>query len=132
MSDVLDAVGLISEVLTWVALGPGLLLLLAGGTARWAGARWCSADGVAFVDGARRGVRWFDDKHGFLEGVVRAGDGAGPAAGTDVLVYYDARNPARWQVDEPQPPGHTLLLLGKILTGVGVLAAAAGLVVMAF
>jgi hypothetical protein len=132
MPNVLDAVGLISEVLTWVVLGPGLLLLLAGGAVRLAGARWCSADGVAFVDGGRRGVRWFDAKHGFLEGVFPAGGGAGLAAGADVLVFYDARNPARWQVDEPQLPGHVLLLLGKILTGAGVLAAVAGLLVMLF
>jgi hypothetical protein len=132
MPNVLDAVGLISEVLTWVVLGPGLLLLLAGGTVRLAGARWCSAGGVAFVDGRRRGVRWFDGKHGFLEGDFPAGGGAELSAGADVLVYYDARNPARWQVDEPQLPGHILLLLGKILTGIGILAAAVGLVVLAF
>ncbi|NKX51785.1 hypothetical protein HER39_14670, partial [Arthrobacter deserti] len=90
MPNVLDAVGLITEVLTWVVLGPGLLLL-AGGVVRLAGARWCSADGVAFVDGRRRGVRWFDHKHGFLEGVFAAGDGADLAAGADVPVFYDAR-----------------------------------------
>ncbi|MCG2622916.1 sortase [Arthrobacter sp. I2-34] len=132
MPQVLDAAGLISEVLTWVMLGPGLLLLLAGGVVRLLGASWHRAEGVAFADGRRRGVRWFDHKHGFVEGVFPDGDAAPPAAGTDVLVYYDARNPARWQVDEPQLPGHTLLLLGKILTGVGVLAAVVGLVAMLF
>jgi hypothetical protein len=132
MPQVLDAIGLISEVLTWVVLVPGLLLLLAGGVVRQLGARWHRAEGVAFADGGRRGVRWFDDKHGFLEGVFPAGDGAQPAAGADVPVYYDARNPARWQVDQPQLPGHILLLLGRIFTGVGVLSVAVGVVVMVF
>jgi hypothetical protein len=130
MSDLAVAVGLVTEVLTWAALVPGLLLLLVAAVLRLAGTRWHSADGVAFDDGRRRGVRWFDTRHGFLEGVFPTGAGSDVAAGSDVLVYYDARRPDRWQVAEPEAPGKILLLLGKILTAVGLLAAVVGLLAM--
>jgi hypothetical protein len=130
MPDLATSIGLVTEVLTWAALVPGVLLLLVAAVLRLAGIRWHSADGVAFDDGRRRGVRWFDTRHGFLEGVFPAGTSADVAAGSDVLVYYDARRPDRWQVSEPEPPGRIVLLLGKILTAVGILSAVVGLLAM--
>jgi len=130
MPDLATSIGLVTEVLTWAALVPGVLLLLVAAVLRLAGIRWHSADGVAFDDGRRRGVRWFDTRHGFLEGVFPAGTSADVAAGSDVLVYYDARRPDRWQVSAPEPRGRTVLLLGKILTAVGLLSAVVGLLAM--
>ncbi|EMY32905.1 hypothetical protein D477_017814 [Arthrobacter crystallopoietes BAB-32] len=132
MSDALETVGLISELMTWATLVPGLLLLLAAWLVKAAGVRWRSAEAVAFDDGVRSGVRWFDRDHGFLEAVLAPGETIPAVPGSDVLVYYDAHNPTRWRTAEPPERGTTLLLLGKILTGVGVAALLAGFLVMIF
>ena len=93
MPDLATSIGLVTEVLTWAALVPGVLLLLVAAVLRLAGIRWHSADGVAFDDGRRRGVRWFDTRHGFLEGVFPAGTSADVAAGSDVLVSTTLAGP---------------------------------------
>ena len=130
MPDLATSIGLVTEVLDGAALVPGVLLLLVAAVLRLAGIRWHSADGVAFDDGRHRGVRWFEHPARVPGRCFPGRTSADVAAGSDVLVYYDARRPDRWQVSAPEPPGRTVLLLGKILTAVGVLSAVVGLLVM--
>jgi hypothetical protein len=130
MPDALETAGLISELVTWATLAPGLILLAAAWLVRVSGVRWRSAEGVAFDDGVRSGIRWFDNDHGFLEAVLAPGETIPAAPGSDVLVYYDSHNPSRWRTMEPPKRGEVLLLLGKILTAVGVLSLLAGFLVM--
>jgi hypothetical protein len=130
MSDALETIGLISELVTWATLAPGLVLLLVAWLVRAAGVKWRSAEGVAFDDGVRSGVRWFDTEHGFLEAVLAPGETIPAASGSDVLVYYDSHDPTRWRTAEPPKRGEVPLLLGKILTAVGVLSLLVGFLVM--
>lgn len=130
MPSALESIGLITEILTWVGLVPGLLLLLAGWIVRHSGVKWCSADGVVFMDGEGTGFRWFDKQHGFLQARLPVEQERSVVPGSDVLIYYDAHRPMTYRTTPPPERGTILLLLGKILTAVGVAAFVAGLIVM--
>jgi hypothetical protein len=125
-----DALGLILELLTWVGLIPGLLFLLAAGIVRRNRTEWRRVDAVAVLSDGRSGYRWFGHDYEVHEAWAAPGETDAPEPGTDVVLYYDARHPHRWRRDLPAHPGRVLLVLGLVLTGVGMAAAVAGFLLL--
>jgi hypothetical protein len=129
MRDALDALGVISEFLTWIGLLPGLVLLLVAWVMRRAQGAWAIADGVAFAAAGKAGYRWYDHRFQIQEALVPSAEALVP--GTDVVVYYDRRNPRRWQLEPPPVAGQVPRILGRILTTVGLVSALAGIILLA-
>lgn len=131
MPRVSESLSLILDVLTWVGLVPGLLLLLVAGIVRRTGTEWVRVEAVAFASGGRTGYRWFGHGREVHEAWAAPAETGGIEPGDDVVLYYDARNPHRWRHELPEHPGRTVMILGLVLTGVGVLAAVVGFLLLA-
>jgi hypothetical protein len=138
VTDSSNAPALVLELLTWVGIVPGVVLLAAGYLRRAFSSRYQETWGVIIASPAGTGhpwFRWMDLGRELQSAPVPAesghGDGTRPLRpGDEVLVYFDARRPDRGRLDDPRADGHLLRLLGWVLAGVGVLAAVAQIVIL--
>ncbi|MGR0162184.1 hypothetical protein [Paenarthrobacter nitroguajacolicus] len=131
MAGSLDVLGPILEMMTWVGFIPGVPLLISA----WVIARqrcvWATADGEQFAAGGFLGVQWVDqaneEQKVLLDIPAREGS-VDPGA---VLVHYDVCHPSRCSLQAPRHD-NTVLILGWILTGVGIASTVGGFVLLLF
>ncbi|WP_426997043.1 hypothetical protein [Pseudarthrobacter sp. N5] len=132
MPDALHIAGPILEVLTWICLPSGLILLLIIAFRRRFQERWSTSEGVVYADASGTGFRWFDHKYRVHNAPMSPHDIKDLAVGDPVLIYYDHNIPSRWQSTQPELRGRTTLILGRILTGIGLAALIAGFILPMF
>lgn len=121
MKSVLDLVGAIAELLTWVGISLGLMLLLASLVVRAASGRWIETDAI-LVDGAdEASVRWMSADGLHLHPITNAerSDFASPDG---VRIFYQKRDPDRMRLEAMGHGERVLRLLGLLLFGLGILA----------
>jgi hypothetical protein len=123
MADPIDAVSLITELFSWIGLGAGIVMLVAG-LLRGAYFRgWTETLGVVVVDS--RGdlaYRWLGDDGMLYEAPSIDDDSQVLEPGDDVTVYVSPRDPSIGRIDNPRHEGRALRTTGWILIGLGVIA----------
>ncbi|WAB85131.1 hypothetical protein OVN20_06170 [Microcella daejeonensis] len=121
MTEPLDAIALAAEVIAWLTLPIGVVLLAIGfGRRAWAN-RYRSAKAVITnVDDRDAKLRWFGEE-GEVHETVSPLTGPIPAVGDARTVWIHPARPGSARLDTPVHDGRALLLLGWILTGVGVI-----------
>ncbi|AMB41972.1 MULTISPECIES: hypothetical protein [Paenarthrobacter] len=129
MAAPVDVLGPILEMMTWVGFVPGVPLLIAAWIIAKRRCQWDSVEATTFSAGGFTGLRWNrpdgSERQVLLEAVLPA-DGRNP-----VQVHYDTCHPARWSLTPPRPD-RTVLLLGLVLTAVGLLSTIGGFVLLFF
>lgn len=112
----LDSLGLVGEIISWVGLGIGLPLLLAAALIRADSGRWEPTEIAVIRSGDALSARWFADGD-FRERPLRAAEAdvdEGWHAG-----YVSSRRPDRARFAEPPAAGRVCGLLGGVLAGSG-------------
>ncbi|MBT2514995.1 hypothetical protein [Arthrobacter sp. ISL-30] len=132
MPEVLDMAGPILEVLTWLCLPLGIILWVAAAVVARFQVAWISTQGVVYQDDGGIGVRWFDHLHEVHSALLEPGDARGLKAGHDLVVYYERRDPSLCRTTAPDSPGEPFLVVGRLLTAIGVAALASGFVLPLF
>lgn len=135
MTSAPDAIALILELLTGVGLVPGVILLIIGYTRRALAGRFDETWGVIIASPAgteHPWFRWMDLARELHSAPVAADAEDLPRVGDEVKVYFDRRNPDNGRLDDPAGDGRALRVVGWLLTGLGVAAAAAQLVALFF
>jgi len=130
-----DVLLLVLEILTWVGLVPGILLLILGYLRRAFAARFEETWGVIIASPAgteHPWFRWMDTERTLQSAPVPLDSDSGsvPEIGDEVRVYFDRRDPEHGRLDHPASDGRVLRVLGWVLTGVGAAAGIAQLAVM--
>jgi len=124
MTEPLDAIAIVGEVVSWLLLPSGLLLLVIGLARRSWARRYRSAKAVITnVDERDAKLRWFGDE-GDVHETVSPLTGPIPAVGDARTVWVHPSRPERARLDSPAHDGRALLTLGGILTAVGAIAVA--------
>lgn len=124
MTEPLDAIAIVGEVVSWLLLPSGLLLLVIGLARRSWARRYRSAKAVITnVDERDAKLRWFGDE-GDVHETVSPLTGPIPAVGDARTVWVHPSRPESARLDSPAHDGRALLTLGGILTAVGVIAVA--------
>jgi hypothetical protein len=132
MPTVLDMAGPILDMLTWLCLPSGLILLVYTGILRRFVHPWAVAEGVVYLDPSGTGFRWFDHKYRIHHAPMSPHDIKDLAVGDTLPIYYHPKRPTQWQTAAPEPAGRTAVVLGRILTGIGTVALLGGYVLPAF
>ncbi|HEV7956887.1 MAG: putative sortase-sorted rane protein [Microbacteriaceae bacterium] len=128
-----DSLALVLELLTWVALVPGVLLLVVGYARLAFGGRFQETWGVIIPSPAGTPHKWFRwmDLSRELQSAPVPGDAERPLEiGDEVRVYFDPRHPEKGRLDHPSSDGRLLRVVGWVLVAVGVGAAIAQLVTL--
>lgn len=121
MESVLDLVGAIAELLTWVGISLGLLLLLASLVTRAISGRWIETDAI-LVDGVdETSVRWMSADGLHLQPLTNA-ERSDLAASDGLRIFYQKRDPDRMRLEAMGHGERVLRLLGLLLFGLGMLA----------
>lgn len=125
MAGSVDVLGPILEMMTWVGFVPGVPLLITA----WIIARrrcvWVTADGERFAAGGFVGLHWVDQANEERKILLDVPSGDGSFQPGAVVVHYDLCHPSRCSLQPPRYD-HTVLILGWILTGVGILSTLGG------
>jgi len=131
MAGLADVLGPILELMTWVGFIPGVPLLVWGLVISRRRCQWTSTTGEGYTAGGFTGFRWTDQENVTRQTLVDAEVARGLVAGNEVKLHYDLCHPSRWGLE---PPKHenTVLILGWILTGLGILCTAGGFVLLLF
>jgi hypothetical protein len=131
MAGFVDALGPILEMMTWVGFVPGVPLLVWGLVISRRRCVWTSTTAEVYTAGGFAGFRWTDHDNVPRQTLVDADVAEGRVAGNAVKLHYDVCHPSRWGLGPPQHD-NTVLILGWILTGVGILSTAGGFVLLLF
>ncbi|MFK0038259.1 hypothetical protein ACIQTW_00295 [Paenarthrobacter sp. NPDC090517] len=129
MAGSLDVLGPILEMMTWVGFVPGVPLLLWAWVIAKRRCVWATANGEQFAAGGFLGVRWVDRANEEQKVLLDIPAHDRNVESGAVLVHYDLCHPSRCSL---HPPRHdnTVLILGWILTGVGILSTLGGFVLL--
>ncbi|MBP2265871.1 hypothetical protein J3A64_001335 [Pseudarthrobacter sp. PvP004] len=125
MAGSLDFLGPILEMMTWVGFVPGVPLLISAWVLAKRRCVWGTAAGEQFAAGGFLGVQWLDQSNEEQKVLLDIPAHDGSIDSRSVVVHYDLCHPSRCSL---QPPRHdnTVLILGWILTGVGILSTIGG------
>ncbi|UKA51712.1 hypothetical protein LFT48_09435 [Arthrobacter sp. FW305-123] len=131
MAGSLDVLGPILEMMTWVGFVPGVPLLICAWIIAKRRCVWATADAEQFAAGGFLGVQWIDRDNEEQKVLLDIPAREGTVGSQAVLVHYDLCHPSRCSLE---PPRHdnTVLILGWILTGVGILSTLGGFVLLLF
>jgi hypothetical protein len=132
MPTALDMAGPILEMLTWLCLPAGLMLLVYAGILRRFINPWVVAEGVVYSDASGTGFRWFDHKYRIHHAPMSPHDIKDMQVGDTLTIYYHPKRPTQWQTAAPEAAGRTALVVGRLLTAVGTLALVAGFILPMF
>ncbi len=122
MTEPLDAIAIAAEVFAWLTLPVGVVLLISGLARRSWARRYRPAKAViTTVKDRDAKLRWFGDGGAVHESVSPL-TGPIPAVGDARTVWVHPSRPESPRLDDPAHDGRVLLMLGGILTGVGVVA----------
>jgi hypothetical protein len=127
----IDAASLVLELLSWIGIATGVVLLIAGYLRRLAMSGWIETTGVIVVDSgheAGRSFRWLGDDGNLYDLPADTEETAHLEVGDDVLVYVNPRRADQARTDTAHHEGRPLRLLGWILFGVGIASVAISLV----
>ncbi len=131
MPELADLLGPILELMSWIGFVPGIPLIVAG----WIIARrrgpWNTATAEVFEAGGFKGFRWSDDTGAPHASLHTADQTTGLEPGAEVVLYYQARHPARWSIVQPRHD-NPVLTIGWILTSVGIVCTVVGFILMMF
>lgn len=123
MDDPIDAVSLITEVLSWIGVVTGIVLVVAGFVRRAVFSGWQQTLGVVVIDGrGERVYRWLGDDGVLYEAPANDDETQVLEPGDDVTVYVNPRDPSVGRVDDPSHEGRALRTTGWILLGLGVVS----------
>lgn len=123
--DPMIAVALATEVLAWLALPVGIVLVVVGLARRAWAARYEPVQAVITNVREREAkLRWFSQGAEVHESSSPL-TGPIPAVGDGRTVWVHPSRPESPRLDDPSHDGRALLLLGGILGGIGLLAAIA-------
>ncbi len=126
----LGRVGEIAEVFTWLGLSTGVIVLLVGLVVRLFEGTWSSAVAdVAEIDGDLQ-LAWLADDGDVYRRFLDPDERATVGEAEHVTVHYRRDRPLQAHLDKRTHGSRVLVLLGIILTAVGVLAAIAQLLVV--
>ena len=121
-----DALSLALELLTWLALIPGIVLLLIGAARRaWAN-RFEETCGVIIASPAGTShpwFRWMDLNRELQSAPLPAEQVASHKVGDEVTIFFDPRNPENGRLDHPSADGKVFRVTGVVLVVIGVVAA---------
>jgi hypothetical protein len=131
MASPAEFLGPILELMTWVGLVPGIPLLITGWIMARRRCQWMSTTAEVFDAGRYKGFRWSDSASTPQLSLHNPAHGKGPDIGTQIELHYDQCHPARWSLRSPRHDNPTLIL-GWILTGVGILCMVAGFFLLMF
>ena len=116
----------VSAALT--ALGVGLLL--AALVIRLLYGSWTRTQAITYDHEGHPYLRWHDHRFRIVEalwasGIRRRQQASGPppplAPGKDVTIFYHARNPTRWSLEEPYGGTRVVAVVGLVCAVAGVL-----------
>lgn len=126
-----DVLGPILEMMTWVGFVPGVPLLISAWIIAKRRCVWATADGEQFAAGGFLGLRWHDQSNEEQKVLLDIPAHDNNVVSGAVVVHYDLCHPSRCSL---RPPRHdnTVLILGWILTGVGILSTLGGFVLLLF
>ncbi len=123
MDDPIDALSLITEVLSWIGVVAGIVLVVAGYIRRAVFTGWQQTLGVVVIDGrGERVYRWLGDDGVLYEAPAHDDETQVLEPGDDVTVYVNPRDPSVGRVEDPSHEGRALRTTGWILLGLGVVA----------
>lgn len=126
----LDRVGEISELFTWLGLLCGVLVLLAAGIVRLFEGTWLAAEAdIAQIDGDVQ-LAWRAHDGEVYRRFLSTDERLVVGKGETVIVHYRASRPLDAHLDRRTHGSRVLVLLGIILTGVGLVASVVQLVVL--
>ncbi|MEV7662102.1 hypothetical protein [Paenarthrobacter sp. NPDC089316] len=129
MAGSLDFLGPILEMMTWVGFVPGVPLLVWAWIIASRRCQWVTADGEQFAAGGFLGLHWVDQDQEERKVLLDVAANEGSTGSKPVVVHYDACHPSRCSLEPPRYD-HTVLILGWILTGVGLVSTIGGLVLV--
>jgi hypothetical protein len=123
-------IGEIAELFTWLGLLTGILVLLAGLVVRLFEGTWLTAEAdVAEIDGDLQ-LAWLADDGQVYRRFLDPDERHTVGAVDRVTVHYRHDRPLQAHLDKRTHGSRVLVLLGVILTGVGVVAAVVQVVVV--
>ncbi|MGO4146461.1 hypothetical protein AB4Y77_15390 [Paenarthrobacter sp. YAF11_1] len=125
MAGTVDVLGPILEMMTWVGFVPGVTLLISAWIIAKRRCVWVTADGERFSAGGFMGLHWVDQSDEERKVLLDVPAGAGGHEPQAVVVHYDVCHPSRCALEPPRHD-HTVLIVGWILTGVGILSTLGG------
>jgi hypothetical protein len=107
----------------------GLGLLIAALVIRLIYGSWTRTQAITFDHEGHPYLRWHDHRYRIVEalwsgGIRRRRQGAAPsplAPGEDVTIFYQARNPAQWTLEEPYRGTRAVAVVGLVCTVLGAL-----------
>ncbi|MDQ0736201.1 DUF3592 domain-containing protein [Arthrobacter agilis] len=116
------------EFVTAALTALGLGLLIAALVIRLVYGSWTRTQAVTFDHEGHPYLRWHDHRYRIVEALWASGlrrrKGAGPPplpAGEDVTVFYQARNPAQWSLEQPYRGTRALAVVGLVCAVLGTL-----------
>jgi hypothetical protein len=120
--DSLDVIALVGEVIAWVGLAAGGILLLAFAFARMADGAWDATEVAVVERGNVTMVRWFADGR-FHERPLEPGEEPKPdSEDGEPLAWVRRRSPERLRFEATSHVPRVLGTLAVILVGLGVVA----------
>ena len=130
MSSVLDLVGILAELFTWVGLVLGAICLSIVFIIRASRAHWIETDAVIVEGAGSIQLRWMT-----IDGqlMIRELDSYERDAISDpdsLTIHYNRRSPSRARFEVVGHGEKVLWIIGLILFGLGIVAAIVGLIVL--
>ncbi|MDX2376916.1 hypothetical protein M4I32_08920 [Microbacterium sp. LRZ72] len=117
-----DSVGLIAEIFTWIGVGFGVVLLLAGLVVRLLDDDWVAARAVVERGDSGHVVRWFGDDGSVDEARISPFD-LERLAGRDMAdIFYLRGRRHRMRFHRRSHAARFLLRLGLLLLAIGIAA----------
>ncbi|WP_159698477.1 hypothetical protein [Arthrobacter sp. 18067] len=129
MAGSVDVLGPILEMMTWVGFVPGVPLLISAWILSKRRCAWGTANAEQFAAGGFLGVQWLDQSNEEQKVLLDIPAHDGSAYSGSVVVHYDLCHPSRCSLRPPHHD-HTVLILGWILTGVGIISTLGGFVLL--
>ncbi len=133
MNSAADALPLAFELITWVGLVPGVVLLVVGYVRQAFAARFEETWGVVIPSPAGTSYpwfRWMDTDRQLQSAPVPPGGDETLVPGDEVTVFVDRRSPDRARLDDPRSDGRVLRVIGWVLFSVGAAAGVAQLIAL--
>ncbi|MBH0109983.1 hypothetical protein I6E81_07370 [Salinibacterium sp. NG22] len=93
--------------------------------------KWIATTAEVFEAGGFQGFRWSDGDGRQYSILHEPSEVPLMDVGARVGLYYDQCHPSRWSLTRPRRT-NAAILIGSILTGIGVLSVVAGFVLMAW
>ena len=115
------------EFVTAALTALGLGLLLAALVIRLVYGSWIRTQAITYDHEGHPYLRWHDHRYRIVEalwssGIRRRRQDAGPPPlppGQDVAIYYQARNPTQWTLEEPYRGTRVVAVVGLVCAVLG-------------